>query len=99
MLTSPSASRAGHRISMRFSIRGTLAGHGAARANVVALRRASIVFAAACFGGLTVVVATGVLDGVDRFAVAHLMPGLDPRHRGEPSLLRALSPVGRQHGP
>jgi membrane-associated phospholipid phosphatase len=27
------------------------------------------------------------------------MPGLDARHSGKPSLLRALSPVGRQHGP
>src|SRR4051794_20129524 len=84
---------------MRFSIHGRLIADAAARANVVALRRASIVLAAASFGALTVLVATGVFDGVDRFAVDHLMPGLDPRHSGKPSLLRALSPVGRQHGP
>jgi membrane-associated phospholipid phosphatase len=27
------------------------------------------------------------------------MPGLDARHSGKPSLLRALSPLGRQRGP
>src|SRR3954466_693118 len=86
-------------MSMRFSIHGRLIGHAAARANVVALRRASIVLAAASFGALAVLVATGVFDDVDRFAVDPLMPGLAPRHSGKPSLLRALSPVGRQHGP
>jgi membrane-associated phospholipid phosphatase len=88
---------------MRFSIRSTLVGAGAARANVVALRRPSIVLAAtafaAAFAALAVLVATGILDGVDRFAVDHLMPGLDARHSGKPSLLQALSPVSRQRGP
>src|SRR4051794_34745141 len=86
-------------MSMRFSIRSRLIGARAARANVVALRRLSIVLTATAFGALVVLVATGVLDGVDRFAVDRLMPGLDPRHSDKPSLLRALSPVGRQRGP
>ena len=40
--------------------------------------------------------ATGVLDVVDRVAVDRLMPGLEPRHSEKPSLLDALSPLGRE---
>ena len=72
------------------------------RADVGALRRLPILTIAGLavgFAALAVLVATGSLDGLDRFAVDHLMPGLEPRNSGKPRLLDALSPVGRQRGP
>ncbi len=56
--------------------------------------RAALALAAA-FAALAVLNALGVFDPVDAFAVAHLMPGLDPVHcNGKPSLLDALRPFG-----
>lgn len=62
------------------------------------MRRAALVLAA-CFAALSVAVALGVLDGVDRYAVRQLMPGLDAAHSGVPTLGQVFVPVGHRRTP
>lgn len=42
--------------------------------------------------------AVGAFHGIDERAVRHLMPGLDPEHAAEPSLVRSLMPFGGRGG-
>lgn len=60
------------------------------------MRRAALLLAAA-FAALSAVVALGALNGVDRYAVRHLMPGLDPRHSSVPTLGEVLVPISGSH--
>jgi hypothetical protein len=50
------------------------------------------VLLAAAFAAVAALNAVGSFDGIDAYAVHHLMPGLDPAHSSEPSLVDAVLP-------
>jgi membrane-associated phospholipid phosphatase len=55
-------------------------------------RRSVVAAFAVAYAALAVLVATGALNGIDQWAVEHVMPGVDPRG-GEPSLVEAAVPL------